>query len=170
MNTVCWVDFEPKQSSRVCKNTVFWGDECSFHLNGNVNRHNLFYYSKENEHLTIVGPLKSAAITVWPAVSYYHGLTITDQTINSERHVQILSTKVASFIRLNEIYQQDGVPRHFILLARNWLNEHLHGRWILRWAPSWTLETWILRMAAQISGPDYLRLLVVVLHQRKCFT
>ena len=114
--------------------TIVFSDESIFHLNENVNRHNMSYYWKENEHLTIVRPLKSEAITVWAAVSYYHGLTyvIMDQTVNSERCVQILSTKVAPFLRRNEIYQQDGTPPHFSLLARNLLNEHLHGRWIGR--------------------------------------
>ena len=79
--------------------TIVFSDECSFHLNGNLNRHNMFYYSKENEHPTIVRPLKSEAITAWAAVSYHHGLTyvIMDQTVNSERYVQILSTKVMDY-------------------------------------------------------------------------
>ena len=84
--------------------------------------------------------------------NYYHGLTyvIMNQTVNSERYVQILSTKVAPFIWWNEIYHRMG--HHLTpcsLLARIRLNEYLHGHWI-----DW--ETWISRVAAQISRPDYL--------------
>ena len=99
---------------------------------GNVNLQKMFCYSQENEHLTIFRSLKSEAITI--TVSYFHSLTyvIMDQTVNSERYVQILSTKVVPFLRRNEIYQQNGAPPSFSFLVRNWLNEHLHGPWIGR--------------------------------------
>jgi len=111
-----------------------FSDECSFNLNGSVNRHNMVYYSRENQHLTVVRQLKSETVTVWAAVSYHHGITfvIMNQAMNSESDVEILATKVAPFILQDEIYQQDGAPPHFSRIARAWLDEHLHGRWIGR--------------------------------------
>ena len=92
----------------------------------------MIYYSTENQHLTIVHPLKSETITVWAAVSYDHGISfvIMNQTLNSKRCVEILETKVALFILQDKIYQQDGAPLHFSCIARTWLDEYLHGCWI----------------------------------------
>ena len=142
--TVCWMALTWSNLLGFAKTN--FSDEFSFHLNGNVNRHNLFYYSKENEHLTIVRPLKSAAITVWAAVSYYHDLTIMDQTVNSERSADSVH-KSRSFH-----WAEWNLPT-------GWGTTSLHSpcKKLAQWAPSWTLdwETWISRMAAQIAEPDF---------------
>ena len=83
-------------------NSIVFSDESSFYLNGLVNKHNAHYYSTENEHRLMEIPIKSPAYTVWAAISYHHGVvySISDETMNKERHLNILQTKVGSFMQL----------------------------------------------------------------------
>ena len=62
-------DWVTSHTERWCRRIVF-SDESTFYLNGQVNKHNLFYYSTENEYRFKETPMKSAGITVWAAVSY----------------------------------------------------------------------------------------------------
>ena len=109
-----------------------FSDESSFYLNGLVNKHNAHYYSTENEHRLMEIPIKSPAYTVWAAISYHHGVvySISDETMNKERYLNILQTKVGPFMQLRHIkyFQQDGVPPHYANICRNWLNLNLSGR------------------------------------------
>ena len=43
-------------------------DEAHFHLCGNVNRHNLRYYAKENPNFFLTQPFHSSRVTVWAGV------------------------------------------------------------------------------------------------------
>ena len=126
------------RSERWCRRIVF-SDESTFYLNGQVNKHNLFYYSNENEHRFKETPMKSPGITVWAALSrsYYEGIVfdISDFTMTKERYVTILQETLSSFIPDGHLYQHDGAPPHFSLLARSWLDENLSGRWIGRRGP-----------------------------------
>ena len=70
-----------------------------------MNRHIMVDYLMEKQHLIIVRQLKSQSMTMWPTVSYNHGLTFV--TMNSERYVEI---EVARLIRRDAFYQQDGAP------------------------------------------------------------
>ena len=67
---------------------IVFSDESTFYLNGQVNKHNLFYYATENEHRFKKTAMKSTGITVWAAVSYmlwyhfrHHGLNNDQRTI-----------------------------------------------------------------------------------------
>lgn len=117
-------------------NSIVFSDESSFYLNGLVNKHNAHYYSTENEHRLMEIPIKSPAYTVWAAISYHHGVvySISDETMNKERYLNILQTKVGPFMQLrhNKYFQQDGAPPHYANICRNWLNLNLSGRWIGR--------------------------------------
>lgn len=125
-----WIVSHPE---RWCRRIVF-SDESTFYLNGEVNKHNLFYYSTENEHRFKETPMKSPGVTVWAAVSYDGGIVfdISDYTMTKERYVAILQDIVSPFLSETQYYQHDGAPPHYSLLARNWLNENLPGRWIGR--------------------------------------
>ena len=47
---------------------IIWSDEATFHLNVSVNRHNTFYYSQENPHVTVEKAVASVRVTVWAAI------------------------------------------------------------------------------------------------------
>lgn len=126
-------------------NSIVFSDEASFHLNGQVNLHNSFYYASENPRLTTEKPMKSAAITFWVMISHQHGLTyrVIHDTVNSENYASLLEECVVPFIqpRRSLIFQQDGAPAHFSLRARAVLDTKLRNRWIgrgssfLEWPP-----------------------------------
>lgn len=126
-------------------NNIVFSDEASFHVNGQVNLHNSFYYAADNPHLTTEKPMKSPAVTFWVMISYQHGLThrVIYDTVNSENYASILEETVVPFIRPRRslVFQQDGAPAHFSLRARAILDAKLHNRWIgrgstfLEWPP-----------------------------------
>lgn len=116
-----------------------FSDECTFHLSGHVNKHNLVYWASENPQIrhTIKGG-KSKSISVW-ALLGYRGLIdfeIVEDTVNGNRYCDILCKKVLPFftrpINRTMIFQQDGAPAHYCLEARKLLDQNLQGRWIGR--------------------------------------
>lgn len=116
-----------------------FSDECVFHLNASVNKHNVVFWAVENPHIRF--PVKSAktrSLTVWALVGY-RGLIdfhIMAETMNSERYCNILNKKVVPFFTrpINDqmIYQHDGAPAHYSLDAREILDNSLGNRWIGR--------------------------------------
>ena len=125
-------------------NNIVFSDEATFHLNGNVNLHNCFYYSNENPHQILEKGMKSQYVTIWAMVSYRHGIIhhVFTGSVNGENYAHLLETVVFPFLRRkrNCIYQQDGAPAHWSLAVRNLLNTHLPNRWIgrdgpIKWPP-----------------------------------
>ena len=60
--------------------------------------------------------------------------------INAENYVQMLNDFLWPILgrkrlRSKIYFQQDGAPAHYSLLARQWLQEKLSGRWIGRRGP-----------------------------------
>lgn len=117
-------------------NNMVFSDEATFHLNGQVNLHNSFYYAYGNPHLTTEKPMKSRAITFWAMISYQHGIIhrVIYDTVNSENYASILQETVVPFMRPKRslVFQQDGAPAHFSLRARAILDDKLRDRWIGR--------------------------------------
>lgn len=114
---------------------IIFSDESNFYLNGCVNRHNLFYYSRSNQHLTLTHRMTSPSVTVWAAVSFDKGIvfrTMINQTMNGERYRETLENYLLPFIEEYHTFQHDGAPAHFSCVAREWLDAKLHGRWIGR--------------------------------------
>ena len=67
---------------------IAFSDEAVFHLNGQVNLHNCFYYAMENPHKTCVKPLKSPSICFWAMITFDYGLVhqVTDNgTVTGEK-------------------------------------------------------------------------------------
>lgn len=126
-----------KQDPAFIRKLAF-SDECVFSLNGNVNKHNVHYWSTENPKVRIGKTGKTATVTVWACIGFsgllFH--SITDLTMNSERYCQILQEKVIPYfnkgIGKTMLYQQDGAPPHYSKSARQFLETRLPGRWIGR--------------------------------------
>lgn len=142
-----------ENGTNFCRRIIF-SDEASFYLNGHVRKHNLFYYSEENEHRLIRVPMKSPGLTVWAAVSYDLGITfsIIRETMNQVRYVDVLNQKLLPFVGDNtqHWYQHDGAPPHFSIAARTWLDEHFPQRWIGRRGP----QEWPPR-SPDLTIPDF---------------
>ena len=122
---------------------ITFSDECSFHLNGNVNKHNLHYWSIENPHVRIANKsCITTSLTVWALVSC-RGLVsyiIQEETMNAERYIDnvVVPLVIPYFTRRtgrDMIFQQDGASCHNAADVRNLLDQHLQGRWIGRRGP-----------------------------------
>lgn len=144
------IDFEPRLTFcrsvlNLCKQTPGWhqkivfSDEAVFHLNGQVNLHNCFYYSTENPHVTCTKPMKSQSVCFWAMITFDHGIVhhVMEGTVTGERYCNLLQEIVFPFLQRKRslIYQQDGAPSHFSNAARTLLNAHLPDRWIGRGGP-----------------------------------
>ena len=120
-----------------------FSDECNFHLNGTVNKHNLHYWSTENPHIRhATKSATSRALTVWAIVSC-RGLInwhIQEETMNADRYMEnvILPIVVPFFITgsgRTMVFQQDGASPDYQIDVCNVLDQHLRNRWIGRRGP-----------------------------------
>lgn len=118
---------------------IWWSDEATFKLNGHINRHNCVYWAEENPHVVIERDVNLPGVIVWGALSSYGliGPYFFDGTVNSQNYLQLLQTELWPKIKNQSCYfQQDGAPPHYAICVRNWLNEHLPGKWIGRRGPT----------------------------------
>ena len=78
-------------------------------------------------------------VTVWCGMtsdSIVGPFTLRD-TLNAERYHTMLQDEIWPVISTWEntkdlIFTQDGVPLHFAIVVREWLNAHFPGRWMSR--------------------------------------
>lgn len=121
---------------------IIFSDEATFNVNGLVNRHNCYYYSRDNEFRTMTKQVKSTSITLWAMIPYDGRLRfrILFETMNQERYCDILREIVIPSLTSNRYihhyYQQDGASVHWGLAVRALLNSHLGNRWIGRSGPT----------------------------------
>lgn len=116
-----------------------FSDECTFHLSGQVNKHNLFFWGKENPKVNLpIKKAKTSSVTVW-ALAGYRGLIdfeFIDSHVTAESYCKLLNEKVVPFfsrpLNKDKIYQHDGAPAHYSMDARHILDTQLTGRWIGR--------------------------------------
>lgn len=125
------------------KKTCF-SDECTFFLNGEVNRHNSRYWSPENPHLAhelyTQFPKK---LNVWAGIfnDQIVGPFFIDGNLDGPTYLQLLEDavipRVVHLIEEDEedfdpIFQQDGAPPHYALAVRAYLDYEFPERWIGR--------------------------------------
>lgn len=105
---------------------IIMSDEAHFHLDGDVNRQNLRYWSSENPRLVHEKPLHSDRVTVWCATTphgiigpyFYENENGETVTVNAERYCQMLNTFLRPELRRlqldleNVFFQQDGATAH----------------------------------------------------------
>ena len=118
-----------------------FSDECNFHLNGTVSKHNLHYWSIGNPHVR--HPTKTAVtkfVTVWALLTYRGGVTkwsLHEETMNGTRYIEnVLIPHVVPYFNSNVgrnlYFQQDGAPCHYHNEVRAILNKELPHKWIGR--------------------------------------
>ena len=113
-----------------------FSDECVFHLNGQVNKHNVHFWSTDNPHIRFRDPGQAPSVTVWACISF-NGIIDTNidtRTMNGERYCEILCEKVVPYFKRNKqmIYQQDGASSHYCVNARQILDQEMPQQWIGR--------------------------------------
>lgn len=116
---------------------IWFSDEAHFYLNEQVNKRNCRYWGSEKRNIYIEKPLHGEKLTVWAAMSstgiigpFFFVDEFGDvETINSERYLNILRSKVLPALRRIGIdigsmwFQQDGATPHTALRVIAWLEE-----------------------------------------------
>lgn len=127
--------------------TICFSDECTFFLNGKVNRQNVRYWSDVNLHIyrecNTQFPQK---LNVWAGILGNHiigplfiqgnltGLLYLDMIENTVEHLilECIEENPDEFGDVPIIFQQDGAPPHYHRDVRNYLDHQYPGRWIGR--------------------------------------
>lgn len=139
-----WATARHQQDAQFFKK-VLWSDEATFKSDGNVNRHNLHYWSVDNPHwMREVNHQVRWSVNVWCGIigcrvigPYYF-----DGNLNGDMYRQFLVDDLPTLledvslaVRNSMWFQQDGCPAHFRLTVRAHLNNQYPGRWIGRGGP-----------------------------------
>ena len=127
------------QSKQIPLNAILITDEAHFYLNGDINQHNLRYWSDKNPRIIYEKPLHSPKITVWMGVAAWGviGPYFFDGTVNSERYMQLLNEFVRPELsRRRKLsctwFQQDGATCHTARETMNCLKGMFGNRLISR--------------------------------------
>lgn len=123
-------------------NNIVFSDECTFMLNGGVNRHNCRYWSSENPHWMREAhtqyPLK---VNVWLGVigTQLVGPFFIEGNLNAISYQRLLENEITPALRnmfgehfQNIWFQQDGAPPHYGIDVRAYVNTVFRLRWIGR--------------------------------------
>lgn len=118
--------------------TIWWSDESTFKLNGEVNRHNCVYWSAVNPHASNEMSIKSPGLCVWAAISRKGviGPYFFDGSVTGDKYHQMLENFFYPQLMIkngeDDYFMQDGAPPHYANVVRHWLNIKFPGRWIGR--------------------------------------
>jgi len=131
-------DADPSLPTNIC-----WGDECTIHLNGRINRQNRRYYSTSNPHwFSDSKAQNSPKVNVWAGIynNQMIGPFFIDGNINGDNYYDMLINEVLPAIdaaggNLPVWYMQDGAPAHFKRNVRDLLDDAFPGMWIGRQGP-----------------------------------
>lgn len=136
-----WAHLELEENNRFFEN-VLWSDEATFRSNGDVNKHNLHYWSLNNPHWlrtvdrqrywtlnTYCGILDDQIIGPYFFEGNLNGAMYEEFVRNS---LPLLLENVNLERRQQIWYMQDGCPAHYDVRVRNTLTEMFDNRWIGR--------------------------------------
>lgn len=131
---------------------ICFSDECSFYLNGIVNRHNCRYWSDENPRLfREVHTQHPQKLNVWAGIYGNHiiGPFFIPGNLTGQIYLDLLENAIyPALVQVLEneedhqtiIFQQDGAPPHFVQPVRQFLDENFPDAWIgrrghIEWPP-----------------------------------
>lgn len=139
---------------RLVKNICF-SDECTFYLNGHVNKQNCRYWHDENPQVFRQGHTQyPQKINVWAGIlgDTIIGPLFIEENLNGEIYADMLQRSIEPRI-VHELenqrdvhgnlslqenllhFQQDGAPPHYVVPVRDWLDDHYPNQWIGRRGP-----------------------------------
>lgn len=142
----CEIMMDRLQRNRNYTKTICFSDECTFFLNGKVNRQNVRYWSDANPHVYREGNTQfPQKINVWAGILGNHiiGPLFIDGNLTGILYLEMLQTvehlilecleaNPEEFGEIAVTFQQDGAPPHYTRAVREFLDEHYPGHWIGR--------------------------------------
>ena len=120
---------------------ILFSDEATFCLNGQVNRHNCRFWSRDNPRwMSELHTQYPEKVNVWAGILGNHiiGPFFIDGNLTGQKYLDLLRQRIIPEIRnLNENiddiwYQHDGAPAHFSRGVIEFLNIRFPERWIGR--------------------------------------
>lgn len=133
---------------------ICFSDECSFFLNGTVNRHNCRYWSDFNPRIFHeVHTQRPQKLNVWAGIfgNRIVGPFFLEGNLTGEMYLGLLEDTIdpmltdiiendQNYLEDQLIFQQDGAPAHYALPVRQYLDQHFPGHWIgrrgsIEWPP-----------------------------------
>jgi hypothetical protein len=122
------------EEDRFTKKLVF-SDEATFHVCGNVNRHNVHIWGMENPHSMVEHVCDSPKVNVFCRFLLQSLQTIfLCGTVNGINYLDMLQLWLMPQLQEDskDIFQQDGAPPHFYFDVLAHLNANLPSHWIGR--------------------------------------
>lgn len=119
-------------------NRLIFSDECTFHISGKVNRHNVRVWGTENPRETVQHIRDSPKVNVFCALScekVYGPFFFQEPSVTGRIYLDMLTEWLMPQLHedsCNFIFVQDGAPPHWYSDVRGYLDEHLPRRWIGR--------------------------------------
>lgn len=140
--TFCQWALQKIHENRIFFRHVLFSDESTFTNHGEINRHNMHYWSVDNPHwIRQVERQRPWSVNVWCGIigDKLIGPVFINGTLNGEKYrdlirneLPILLEDLSLEVRQNMWFQNDGCPSHYSTIARNELNRQFYGRWIGR--------------------------------------
>lgn len=130
---------------------IIFSDECTFSLNGSVNRKNCRYWAENNPHwMRETHSQFPGKLNVWAGIvgDRVIGPIFFEENLTGERYLRFLQEDLTPSLAAifpnaedNAIFddrlwfQQDGAPPHYAVVVRQYLDEAFPQRWIGRRGP-----------------------------------
>ncbi|XP_046683651.1 uncharacterized protein LOC124369643 [Homalodisca vitripennis] len=124
---------------------VLFSDEATFVSTGEVNRHNVYYWSDNNPHwMRTADHQRRWSLNVWCGIlsSKIIGPHFFYGNLNGPQYAEFIRETLPVLLddvpiqTLNTMwYEQDGAPPHYAQAARNAVSERFQERWIGRGGP-----------------------------------
>lgn len=140
--TFCrWAQHQITENADFVKFVLFT-DECTFHRNGFVNRHNFHYYGTQNPHNVRINNFQhNWSINVWGGIvhDFVIGPYVLEQRVTGQTFLNFLREDfpnlmqhLPNFVKEIMWLQLDGAPSHFAREVREHITEQFPARWIGR--------------------------------------
>jgi hypothetical protein len=141
-STFC-VNFLDRISDKNLMSKAIFSDELTFHLSGNVNKHNCRIWALHNPRATVALGRDAPKVNAFFALSeqkVYRPFFFVEKTFTGSVYLDMLENCLWPQLaqdtgQENIINQQDGAPSHYQREVRHFLDEHLTGRWTGRRGP-----------------------------------
>lgn len=127
---------------------ILFSDECTFYINGEVNRHNCRYWCEQNPHVMHESHQQTTSkVNLWCGIigNSIIGPFVLEGNLNSEKYLQLLQDEVGPALTevvgaVEVVFQQDGAPAHFGMAVREYLDNTFEDSWIgrggsIEWPP-----------------------------------